>query len=74
MNLKINFKIKPVLNYILVILATSLGITAGLIALPLTEKISERTTFNLQTKDAFYSSAEYYVSLETTDNKEVEQT
>jgi len=74
MSLKINFKIKPVLNYILVILATSLGITAGLIALPLTEKISERTTFNLQTKDAFYSSAEYYVSLETTDNKEVEQT
>jgi hypothetical protein len=74
MKLKINFKIKPILSYILVILATSLGITAGLIALPLTEKISERTTFNLLTKDEFYSSAEYYVSLETTDNKEVEQT
>jgi hypothetical protein len=74
MKLKINFKIKPVLNYILVILATSLGITAGLVALPLTEKISERTTFNLLTKDEFYSSAEYYVSLETTDNKEVEET
>jgi hypothetical protein len=74
MKLKIDFKIKPILNYILVILATSLGITAGLIALPLTERISERTTFNLLTKDEFYSSAEYYVSLETTDNKEVEQT
>jgi len=74
MKLKIDFKIKPILNYILVILATSLGITAGLIALPLTEKISERTTFNLLTKDDFYSSAEYYVSLETTDNKKVEQT
>lgn len=74
MKLKIDFKIKPILNYILVILATSLGITAGLIALPLTGKISERTTFNLLTKDEFYSSAEYYVSLETTDDKEVEQT
>jgi hypothetical protein len=74
MNLKTNFKIKPALNYILVILATSLGITAGLIALPLTEKISERTTFNLLTKEDLYSSAEYYVSLETTDNKEVEKT
>ncbi|KUK67565.1 MAG: transmembrane(s)protein [candidate division WS6 bacterium 36_33] len=74
MKLKIDFKIKPVLNYVLVILATSLGITAGLIALPLTERISERTTFNLLTKDDFYSSAEYYVSLDTIDNKEVEQT
>ncbi len=74
MKLKTNFKIKPALNYILIILATSLGITAGLIALPLTEKISERTTFNLLTKEDFYSSAEYYVSLETTDNKEVEKT
>jgi len=74
MNLKINFKIKPALDYILIILVTSLAITAGLIALPLTEKISERTTFNLLTKDEFYSSAEYYLSLETTDKKEVEET
>ncbi len=74
MNLKINFKIKPVLDYILVILVTSLAITSGLIALPLTEKISERTTFDLLTKDEYYSSAEYYLSLETTDLKEVEET
>lgn len=74
MNLKINFKIKPVLNYISVILVTSLAITAGLIALPLTEKLSERTTFNLLPKEEFYSSAEYYLSLETIEKKEIEET
>jgi len=74
MNLKINFDIKPVLNYLAVILTTALGITTILVALPLTENLSERTTFNLLTKDDFYWSTEFLLFLETNNQEEIEKT
>lgn len=74
MKLKIKFDIKPILNYIATILITALGITAVLIALPLTEKLSERTSFDLFVKDKYYWSSEYFLTLETTERKEIEKT
>jgi preprotein translocase subunit SecD len=73
MKLKIKFDIKPILNYLAIILTTSIGITTILIALPLTENISERTSFDLLTKDDYYWSSEYTLSLQTTDKKEIEK-
>lgn len=73
MKLKFNFDIKHFLGYILLILLTSLGITAILIALPLTERISERTSFDLVTKDNQYWSKEYILQIRTTENREVEK-
>lgn len=74
MKLKINFNIKPVLNYLAIILTTALAITTVLVALPLTEKISERTSFDLLTKDDYYWSSEYFLTLETPEEKAVQET
>ena len=74
MKLKINFDIKPVLNYLAIILTTAFGITTVLVALPLTEQISERTSFDLFTKDDYYWSSEYFLTLQTPEEKAVEQT
>lgn len=74
MKLKFKFDIKPLLNYLAVILATALGITTILVALPLTEQISERTSFDLLTKDDFYWSSEYFLTLQTAREQEIEQT
>ena len=73
MKVKFNFDIKHFLSYLLLIIATSIGITAVLIALPLTERISERTSFDLITKENDYWSAEYILDLHTTDNREIEK-
>lgn len=74
MKLKINFNIKPVLNYLTVILTTAIAITTILVALPLTEQISKRTSFDLFTKDDYYWSSEYFLTLETPEEKDVEKT
>lgn len=73
MKLKIKFNVKPFLNYLLVILLTALGISTILVALPLTEKISGNTPFNLVTKDSSYWSKEYTLKLETSDSKNIEK-
>lgn len=74
MKLKIKFDIKPILNYLVIILLTSFAITTILVALPLTEHISERTSFDLLTKDNYYWSAEYILTLQTKERKEIEET
>jgi len=68
---KLNFK--PFLKYLLLILLTALMITLTLIALPLTEKVSDKVAFNLNTKDSQYWSKEYVVSVGTTDRKELQK-
>jgi hypothetical protein len=73
MKLKFNFDIKHFLGYIFLILLTSLGITAILIALPLTERISEKTSFDLITKDNQYWSKEYILQINTTNQREVDK-
>ncbi|MFA7678248.1 MAG: hypothetical protein WCY00_01940 [Candidatus Dojkabacteria bacterium] len=73
MKLKFNFDIKRFVGYLSLIIATSFGITAILIALPLTEKISERTSFDLITKENQYWSREYVLELQTTDTKDIEK-
>lgn len=67
--LKLNFKIKPVLNYILIIVVTAFFLAAIFIALPLTEKFVSKTSYNLITKDGDYWSQEFIVSTEDTDTK-----
>ena len=74
MKLKIKFNAKPFLNYLIVILTTALGISTILVALPLTEKLSGRTPFDLLIKDDNYWSKEYTLRLETSDNKAIEET
>jgi hypothetical protein len=74
MKIKFKFNIKPFFNYLSVILATAFGITMILIALPLTEKISEKTSFDLITKDSQYWSSEYILKLESTDKLQIEST
>lgn len=74
MKLKIKFDPKPLLNYVSIILATSLFITLTLIALPLTEKFSQNTPFNLTTKEDHYWSQEYILDLSTTEKKDAEIT
>jgi hypothetical protein len=74
MKFKIKLDIKPILNYLAVILLTAIGITTILVALPLTEQLSERTSFDLFTKDDFYWSSEYFLTLETPSEKEIEET
>ena len=68
---KLNFK--PILKYLLFILVTAIIITLTLIALPLTEKVSEKVTFNLNTKDSQYWSKEYVAFVGTTDKKELQK-
>lgn len=75
MKIKFKFKkfnLKPLLKYILLILVTAVIITLTLIALPLTERISEKVTFNLNTKDSKYWSKEYVATVGTTDKKELQ--
>lgn len=72
--MKIKFNIKPVLNYVLIILVSAAIISSLLIALPLTEKLSDKVSFNLITKDSSYWSKEYILKLQTTDKKEINKT
>lgn len=73
MKLKPKFDIKHLLNNLFLIIATSIIFTAVLVALPLTEKITERTSFDLVTKENQYWSKEYTLELQTTDRKSVEK-
>ena len=72
MKFKIKFNVKPFLNYLSVILPTSLGISILLIALPLTERVTQRTSFDLITKDDSYWSTEYTLKLNTNNPQDVE--
>jgi hypothetical protein len=74
MKIKFKFDLKPFLDYISVILVTAFGITTILIALPLTEKITEKTSFDLLTKDSNYWSAEYILKIESTESLHIETT
>jgi len=67
--LKLNLNVKPVLNYILIIIVTALFLASIFIALPLTEKYVSKITYNLNPKDKTYWSQEFIVSTENTDSK-----
>lgn len=69
----ININWKKVLRYIVLILATALIISTILIALPLTERVSDRFSFNLNTKDSQYWAKEFIIRLETKDEKQIKQ-
>ena len=74
MKIKVKFNVKPFLNYISVILFTALAITVLLIALPLTEKITDKTSFDLLTKDTSYWAGEYTLKLNTNNPEYIQQT
>ncbi len=67
---KIN--VRYLLNYFIVIILTSLIFATVLIALPLTEKLSSRVTYDLNIKTDQYWAKEYTLELDFTDvsNKE----
>jgi hypothetical protein len=76
---KVNGKdLYSLFNYILLILLTSLLFIDILISLPLTERVSEYVSYDLQTKNEQYWAQEYTLQLDTLDlqNKEkaIEQT
>lgn len=75
MKIKLNFNVnlKKAFQYISLVLVTALLISTTLVALPLTEKISEKLTFNLNTKDSQYWSKEYFVKVESKDEKEIKK-
>lgn len=72
--IKFKFNFKKALRYIAIIVATGLLISSMLIALPLTEKVSEKLAFNLNTKDSEYWSKEYILKIETKDEKDIKKT
>lgn len=67
--LKFNFNVKPLLNYILIIVVTALFLASIFIALPLTEKYISQTNYNLNLKDNTYWSQEFIVSTENTETE-----
>ncbi len=69
--MKIKFNAKPLLSYISLAIASAILVAAILIALPLTEKISDGINFNLVTKDSSFWSKEYILTLQTSDEKQV---
>ncbi len=71
---KLNVNIKPLLNYIVIILVSALFIASIFIALPLTEKFLSKVTYNLNVKDSTYWSEEYTITLENTDTKTINDT
>ena len=54
MKVKIKGNFKTLLNYITLVLVSSVLVAVILIALPLTEKISNEISFNLTTADSKY--------------------
>ncbi len=79
MKLRFRFRKKPKLainkffKSLLLIIVGALFITTILIALPLTEKVSDKVSFNLNTKDKQYWSKEYILSIGTTDKRELQK-
>ena len=72
--LRLNINIKSLLNYIFVILISSVFIATILIALPLTEKYLNNTPYNLNTKDSSYWSKEYLLSIDSKEQKDIQKT
>lgn len=72
--MKIKFNAKPLLSYISLAIASAILVAVILIALPLTEKISDEINFNLVTKDSSFWSKEYTLALQTSDEKQVQDT
>ncbi len=64
--LKLSLNLKPLLNYILIIITTALFIATVFIALPLTEKYVSKVNYNLTLKNGTYWSQEYVISAEDT--------
>jgi len=75
MKIKFNFNInfKKTFRYVALVIVTALLISTTLIALPLIEKVSEKLTFNLNSKDSQYWSKEYFVRVESKDEKEIKK-
>lgn len=64
--LKLSLNIKPLLNYILIIIVTSLFLATLFVALPLTEKYVSKVNYNLTLKNGTYWSEEYVISAKDT--------
>ncbi len=60
--LKLSLNIKPLLNYILIIIVTSLFLATIFVALPLTEKFVSKASYNLTLKNGTYWSEEFVIS------------
>ena len=71
--IKISIDFKSILNYILVILSTSVIFFSILVSLPLTEKYLQNTSYDLTTVDDSYWSKDYTLLLNSNDEKEAEQ-
>ena len=72
--LKFKLNIKSLLNYIFVILISSVFVATILIALPLTEKYLNNTPYNLNTKDSSYWSTEYTLNIDSKEQKDIQLT
>lgn len=68
-----NFNFKKTVRYVALVLVTAMLISTTLIALPLTEKVSEKLSFNLNTKDSKYWSKEYILKVETKDDRDIKK-
>ena len=72
--LRLNINIKSLLNYIFVILISSVFVATILIALPRTERYLNNTPYNLNTKDSSYWSKEYILSIDSKEQKDIQKT
>ncbi len=70
LKLRLNINIKPVLNYILIIVITSIFLASIFVALPLTEKYVSKASYNLTLKN--YWSEEYVITAEDTSVQSLE--
>lgn len=71
---RLNLNIKPLLNYILIIIVSSLFLASIFIALPFTEKYISKVSYNLNTKTNDYWSKEYTLSTSSTNTTDIENT
>lgn len=71
LKLRLNINFKPVLNYILIIIVTSVFIASLFVALPLTEKYISKTNYNLTLKE--YWSQEYVITATDTSVQSLEE-
>lgn len=74
MKIKFKLNIKALLSYIFLTIVSAAIFSVILVALPLTERISEEVSFNLTTRDSSLWSKEYTISLKTSDRKKAEET
>jgi hypothetical protein len=63
---------KDFFSYIFLVLLSSLILASVLIALPLTERISTQTTYDLNSKSNLYWAKEYTLELETSEEKDID--